>query len=117
MDDPFRGMNGLAHEQIIPAKERTAHSTAGTIPAQAGTLCSKERLIHVMGAEIWVKVGEPPPSGPSELTFLSLATRTPHVAEFPGTDGGKTAHYMLRWIATTGEKGPWSETASATIGA
>ncbi len=22
-----------------------------------------------------------------------------------------------RWVATTGEKGPWSETASATIGA
>ena len=77
----------------------------------------------VMGAEIWVKVAEPqggqapPPSGPSELKFLSLATRTPQVAEFPGADGGKTAHYMLRWIATTGEKGPWSETASATIGA
>ena len=31
--------------------------------------------------------------------------------------GGKTAHYTLRWVATTGEKGPWSETASATIGA
>ncbi len=76
-----------------------------------------------MGAEVWVKVVEPqgglamPPSGPSELRFLSLATRTPHVAEFPGPDGGKTAHYMLRWIATTGEKGSWSETASATNGA
>ena len=32
-------------------------------------------------------------------------------------DVGNTAHYMLRWVATTGEKGPWSETASATIGA
>ena len=31
--------------------------------------------------------------------------------------GGVTAHYMLRWVSTTGEKGPWSETASATIGA
>ena len=24
---------------------------------------------------------------------------------------------MLLWVATTGEKGPWSETAGATIGA
>ena len=32
-------------------------------------------------------------------------------------DGGQTAHYMLRWVSTSGEKGPWSETASATIGA
>ena len=71
----------------------------------------------VMGAEIWVKLGDPPPDGPSELKFLSIDTRTPHTAEFPGTDGGRTAHYMLRWVATTGEKGPWSETASATIGA
>ena len=29
--------------------------------------------------------------------------------------GGKTAHYMLRWVKTSGEKGPWSETVSATI--
>jgi len=59
----------------------------------------------------------PPPPGPSELSFLSVDTRTPYVADFPGEAGGKTAHYMLRWVATTGEKGPWSETASATIGA
>ncbi|MCH7870693.1 MAG: hypothetical protein IID33_03235 [Planctomycetes bacterium] len=85
--------------------------------ADEATPTRRAKPSGVMGAEIWVKVGEPPPSGPSELTFLSLATRTPHVAEFPGEHGGKTAHYMLRWIATTGEKGPWSETASATIGA
>ncbi len=79
----------------------------------------------VMGAEIWGWVAwasrprscDPPPTGPSELSFLSVDTRTPYVADYPGEDGGKTAHYMLRWVATTGEKGPWSETASATIGA
>ncbi len=76
----------------------------------------------MIGAEILVQVtatggSGAPPNDPSELRFLSIDTRTPHTAEFPGTDGGKTAHYMLRWVATTGEKGPWSETASATIGA
>lgn len=34
-----------------------------------------------------------------------------------GDDAGQTAHYMLRWVATTAEKAPWSETASATIAA
>ena len=34
-----------------------------------------------------------------------------------GADGNKVAHYMLRWESTRGETGPWSETASATIGA
>ncbi len=71
----------------------------------------------VMGAEIWVKVGDPAPVDPGELSFLTLDTRTPHVAAYAGADGGQTAHYMLRWVSTTGEKGPWSETASATIAA
>lgn len=39
------------------------------------------------------------------------------VAEFTGPDGGKTAHYMLRWLSTCGEADHWCETASATIGA
>ena len=44
-------------------------------------------------------------------------TRTPFVADFDGADVNKVAHYMLRWESTPGETGPWSETASATIGA
>lgn len=72
----------------------------------------------VLGAEIWVKVGDPPPIDPNtELNFLGLDTRTPYLAEFAGADGSKMAHYMLRWVNSTGEKGPWSETASATISA
>ncbi len=39
------------------------------------------------------------------------------MVDCPREDGGKTARYVLRWVTTTGEKGPWSETASATIGA
>ncbi len=46
-----------------------------------------------------------------------MDTRTPKVVDYRGEDGGKTAHYMRRWVAAAGEKGPWSETASATIGA
>ena len=37
--------------------------------------------------------------------------------DVPGADGNKVAHYMLRRESTRGEAGPWSETASATIGA
>ncbi len=71
----------------------------------------------VRGVQIWVKVGDPTPVDPSELTYLATDTRTPYTTSFPGADGGKTAHYMLRWENTRGEPGPWSETASATIGA
>ena len=71
----------------------------------------------MIGAEVWVTVptpGDPPPSDSCELTFLLMST--PAEAEFTGPDGGKTAHYMLRWLSTRGEAGPWSETAGATIG-
>ena len=36
---------------------------------------------------------------------------------FRVADGGKTAGYMLRWVNTRGEKGPWSEITTATVAA
>ena len=54
---------------------------------------------------------------PAGLADNTLHQFTPYTAEFDGADGGKQAHYMLRWVDTRGETGPWSETATATIGA
>jgi hypothetical protein len=75
------------------------------------------------------------------LTILAVDTRSPYTRDYPGSEGGKQAHYMLRWVNTRGETGPpaldvplrakpavaqrrdlaagqgWSETATATIGA
>ena len=51
-----------------------------------------------------------------QCVFLALDTASPYVATYEGTDGNKTAHYMLRWATRAGDKGPWSETVSATIG-
>jgi hypothetical protein len=73
-----------------------------------------------IGAEVWVKLmalGEAPPTGPADLRFLLLATRSPAIVEYSGNEAGKTAHYMVRWLSRRGEPGPWSETASATVGA
>lgn len=84
--------------------------------ADEATPTRRAKPAGVRGAEVWVKIGPTPPVDPSELTFLGLDTRTPYLAEFEGEDGGKLAHYMLRWQNTRGEPGPWSETASATIG-
>lgn len=69
----------------------------------------------VTGCEIWTKVGDPAPTGPGEVAYLALDTRTPYVVEFNGSEAGKTAYYMLRWINTRGERGPWSQTVSGTI--
>ena len=84
----------------------------------------KAKPAGVRGAQIWVRAAwasrprnsDPAPVDPSELTFLATDTRTPYVPAFAGADANKVAHYMLRWESTRGETGPWSETASATIG-
>ncbi len=68
----------------------------------------------VMGAEIWIKVGDAP-TGTEDLTFLGLDTRTPYVSEFDDEDVGKMAHYRLRWVNAKGEQGPWSDLISAPV--
>ena len=85
--------------------------------ADEATPTRKAKPAGVRGAQLWVKIGDPAPLDPSELTFLATDTRTPYVATFAGADANQVAHYMLRWENTRGEAGPWSETASATIGA
>lgn len=100
---------------IVDTRTRLQHSIAF---ADEGTPTKKSKPPGAMGCEIWIKVSaaNAPPADPSELKFLALDTSTPYVATFPGADGGKTAHYMLRWVNSRGEKGPWSQTVSATIG-
>jgi hypothetical protein len=114
----------------IPVRDRErTPKGAPTTPPQ-GSVDTTLRLAHTVafrgangkrgkpkeavGCEIWVKVGEEPPVDPSECRFLALDTASPYVATYTGSDGGKTAHYLLRWTGAAGP-GPWSETVSATI--
>ncbi|QDV88990.1 hypothetical protein RAS2_00490 [Phycisphaerae bacterium RAS2] len=50
------------------------------------------------GAEVWVKVDGPPPVDPVVLEFLAVGTRDPYTRDYSGPHGGKSAHYMLRWV-------------------
>lgn len=79
------------------------------------TPTSRAKPDGVHGCEIWMKVGDPVPAGPNDVHYLALDTRTPYTVQFDAADGGKRAHYMLRWISTRAETGPWSATVSATI--
>ena len=54
---------------------------------------------------------------PAELICLATDTRMPCFAKFDGAGTKKLAHYTLRSESMRRETGPWSETASATIGA
>lgn len=70
----------------------------------------------MLGAEIWSKLGGAPPTDDSDVTFLALDTRSPDLVDYTAAESGQIAPYMLRWINTRSERGPWSETVSATIG-
>ena len=125
--DPQRQALGIT----VRSTTRTANSAPASRPV--ATIDISQRLQHtinfsdestptsrakpdgVQGCEIWMKVGEPAPAGPSDVHYLALDTRTPYVVRFDAADAGKTAYYMLRWMSTRGETGPWSTTVSGTI--
>jgi hypothetical protein len=49
--------------------------------------------------------------------MLALDTATPYIIDFDGDKANQRAYCTLRRVSTRGDKGPWSETVSATIGA
>lgn len=76
---------------------------------------SKAKPEGVHGCEVWVKVGGEIPKDAAEFTYLATDTATPYVATFESSDTGKTAWYILRWVNTRGERGPWSSLFSALV--
>ena len=78
---------------------------------------SKAKPAGVQGAEIWYFIGPTPPSDPSQCSFAALDSATPYLLQHDPADAGKSCHYLLRWVNSRGEPGPWSETVTATIGA
>jgi hypothetical protein len=83
----------------------------------SATPTRKAKPAGVLGVEIWNKVGTTPPASESELRFVAIDTDAPYVINFAAEDGTKNAYYWLRWVNPTGERGPWSEQAAATIAA
>jgi hypothetical protein len=85
--------------------------------ADESTPTRRARPAGVRAAEVWAKVGGPAPVDPSECAFLGQTTRSSFIASFAGEQGNQTAQYLIRWVSSRGEPGPWSETASASIAA
>ena len=75
----------------------------------------KAKPAGVRGAEIYLFIGPTPPTDPSQAHFVALDTASPYLLVHDAADAGKLAHYLLRWVNTRSEPGPWSETVSATI--
>lgn len=61
--------------------------------------------------------GQPAPNDPREYRSIGSITRGETTLSFESDKGGMQAHYLTRWVSTSGAIGPWSETASATVAA
>ena len=96
----------------IDTSQRLQH-TISFVDANSPT--SRAKPDGVRGCQIWIKIGNPAPTDPSELTFVATDTRSPYIMQFDGADATKNAFYWLRWENTRGEVGPWSDAVMATI--
>ena len=99
---------------MVDAGQRLQHTIHFKDETTPGT---RKKPQGVQGVEVWCAKGPNPPTSPGQCLLLAMDTNSPYVVTYDGEDAGQIAHYMLRWVNTRGEFGPWSETVSATIGA
>lgn len=69
----------------------------------------------VHGCEVFMKADGEMPASPGDYTYLGTCTASPYVVKFDSSKVGKTAYYLLRWVNSRGETGPWSTMISAMI--
>jgi len=80
----------------------------------------RRRPSGVQRAEVFLALtapGQPAPSDPREYRYIGSVTRGETTLSFESDKGGMQAHYLSRWVSTSGATGPWSDTASATVAA
>lgn len=79
------------------------------------TPTSRARPENATGCELRRHIGTAPPAGTSAFVYLDTDQSTPYIVQYGEEDAGQIASYIARWIHANGNKGPWSETVSATI--
>lgn len=77
------------------------------------TPTSKAKPFGVIGAEVFVSVGEVAAVDPAQLTYRGTHTKTPSKIVFGASDQGKIATVATRWVTRSGpsgiaQVGPWS---------
>lgn len=95
--------------------EAKGHNTLVLHFVDSATPHANAKPHGVQACEIRIFVGDPAPADESGYTFLAHDTRTPYTDVHPASDAGKTAHYMVRWLNTKLEPGPWGDVVSAKI--
>jgi hypothetical protein len=86
----------------------------------SATPTRRARPKGIARAEVFVALApplSPPPNNLDEYRYVGSVTDGTTTLTFKIDQGGLQAHYIARWISTSGETGGWSETASATVAA
>ena len=76
---------------------------------------SRRKPDGVYGCQLWLKIGDTAPVSEIGCTLASIDTATPYLYEFEPEDAGKTAYWLLRWVSTRGDVGPFGVLVSAKI--
>ena len=87
----------------------------GRLSEDAHSPGRKAKPQGVAFAEIRFQVGGTMPTDPNAMTPLAMEGRAPYRADFDTEDIGKTVYYVLRWVNSRGEAGPWSPFYSAVV--
>jgi len=69
----------------------------------------------VRAVKIFQKIGSLPPVDVSECDYVADDTNSPYINFFDGADTGKTVYYLAFRVNTRDQRGPVSETVSATV--
>lgn len=127
MTDALRASFGLT----VPDAEPTPSAAPTSYPVV--TIDTSKRLQHglnmrandmpnsralppgVAHVEISTYVGATPPTSIKQFKLIDIATKHNFTVHYDSEVAGQTAYFNLRYVSTRGEKGPWSETVSATI--
>jgi len=127
VDDALRAQAGMpAHSPVrTPVGPPQTHPIGRLAPKGHTTLvlhvadettpqrAAKPRGVH--GYEIWRHVGDPAPADPSGYAYVGTLTRTPFTDVFTAADAGKNVYYLLRWVSTRSQPGPWSDVVTAKV--
>lgn len=97
---------------MVDTSQRFQHLISFKDEATPNSKGKPDGVAHI---EIWCAIGPTPPVSPTGCVFLATDTNTPYLNNIDPSHAGEMVHYIGRWVNSRGEKGPWSETASATV--
>ncbi len=70
----------------------------------------------ILGCEVWCAPGTVnAPPAMEDYRYVGLSITTPYLAHFGAAEAGKMMYYLLRWINTRGETGPWGDVVGAFV--